>query len=235
VEETKQNAPQNLVQNLYQDDEDGDGENAETQDEASASPSRHHAREDKHIKRLSTSVTARLDSLLAAFLAEDETSTSNNSYGEVDTKHVATSISLIHSSQEDKKEMITMEQERKVSEPESSPQEHPNPTTTPLDPILEAKKLARATRLAKVKERIRLEQMKKEKAIQEKAEASEGQSDSERRFNLSLQWYTRCGRPSKDDFTQRVRTMIQTDGYCDISVADIERLPWTTNGSRVNC
>jgi len=103
---------------------------------------------------------------------------------------------------------------------------------------LEQNKRVRAERLLKIKERIRLQQQladtnAKTSASNDAEVAALGQEKI--RMHLAFQWYNRCGRPTKVNFQKIVRQMIVTHSYCETSLQDIENLPWTADGSRVNC
>ena len=50
------------------------------------------------------------------------------------------------------------------------------------------------------------------------------------RRELAYQWYTRCGRPSRQNMKDRV---CKIEG-CDIATSDIDLLPWMTKGIMVD-
>ena len=106
---------------------------------------------------------------------------------------------------------------------------------------LEQKRRERAARMARVKERIRLQNTLKEvneAACQQMQSKSEKEAKKDmhlmHRRALAFRWYNRLARPNKTAFRKRIQKMIQTDGYCEISLEDIEALPWSPDGRRVD-
>jgi len=118
--------------------------------------------------------------------------------------------------------------------------------------VLEQKRALRAQRLEQAKERIRKEQeakMRREQAT--KLSLATEQAEERARMMIAFQWYNRCGRPNKKDFQKRIKKMLRnsacsscsssstsssliSDGEQIITLADIDLMPWTADGSRVN-
>ena len=99
-----------------------------------------------------------------------------------------------------------------------------------LSDEIEQKRKARAERLSKVRERIR---RKEEEAKGAKKEEDTPDAKKDSRLRLAFQWWNRLGRPSREAFRRRVKKMLKNDGFCEVSTDDIESLPWTIDGTRV--
>jgi hypothetical protein len=57
--------------------------------------------------------------------------------------------------------------------------------------------------------------------------------DDDARKQLAYSWYSRCGCPVKKEMIRRVNAMSSQGGLCDITVADVELLPWNSSGTMV--
>ena len=95
--------------------------------------------------------------------------------------------------------------------------------------MIEKRKAERAARLERAKLRIDGE---KEAERKKQADANKVDMSEEARKQRAYAWYSRCGHPAKKELIKRVKAMGSKG--CDISVADIDLLPWNFNGTMVN-
>ena len=107
-------------------------------------------------------------------------------------------------------------------------------TTAAASSFLEKRRQERAKRMEKVKERIRKQE--EEKKRQEKAEKEAAKEikpeplSKQERLEHAYQWYTRCGMPTKAKMKKRIQAI---DG-CEITVDDVDLLPWIIGDKMVN-
>jgi chromosome segregation ATPase len=99
----------------------------------------------------------------------------------------------------------------------------------------EAKVEARRERAERIREkRERAEEEEKDKELAEKREKDEKKKaehgSEKKRMERAYGWYNKLSFPAKEDMRERIATIKNVD----ISVDDIDLLPWTTGGKRVN-
>ena len=56
-------------------------------------------------------------------------------------------------------------------------------------------------------------------------------AETKERTYLALQWYNRCGMPSRKVFKKRIQSMILSSPNSEIQLEDVDLLPWKANGS----
>lgn len=105
--------------------------------------------------------------------------------------------------------------------------------------FLEKRKLDRAARLQRARERIardktlvqEKEKQAEEKRKQEEAKQKEFDMSEEARRDRIYQWYSRCGQPNRKELKRRVAAIKHKEG---VTVEDVDLLPWNFNGSMIN-
>ena len=56
-------------------------------------------------------------------------------------------------------------------------------------------------------------------------------AEAKERTYLALQWYNRCGMPSRKVFKKRIQSMILSTPNSEIQLEDVDLLPWKADGS----